>query len=109
MTNVQLANRLGKVPQSVEDMQKSEMAGSIKLQSLRSLAEALDCQLVYALVPRKPLVEMRQEQARAVARVMDGIYGAAHDQRARTGTAGEKQLERLIKKVLAGNPKVLRK
>jgi predicted DNA-binding mobile mystery protein A len=110
MTNVQLAERLGKVPQSIEDMQKSEMAGSIKLRSLRSLAEALGCQFVYALVPPKSLLKMRNEQAHIIAsHVMASINRSvgAGKRYSAGGDASEKELQRLIKKVLAGNPKML--
>ncbi len=68
MTNVQLAKRLKiKAPQSVEDMQEYEASGTIKLQTLRKLAEALGCRLVYAVVPPKALDEIRRDRARAVA------------------------------------------
>ena len=61
MSNRQLAGRVGvKASQTVEDMQEHEVSGTIKLQTLRKLANALDCQLVYALVPRKPLKQIRR-------------------------------------------------
>lgn len=67
MTGVQFAQRLGIRPQSVEALEKSEASASIQLNTLRRAAEALDCTLVYALVPNKPLEEMVQERARKVA------------------------------------------
>jgi predicted DNA-binding mobile mystery protein A len=55
MTGVQLAKRLGISPQSADAMERSEASGAIKLETLRRAAEALDCTLVYALVPNKSL------------------------------------------------------
>ncbi|GLS32285.1 hypothetical protein SAMN04488498_106230 [Mesorhizobium albiziae] len=49
---------LGIRPQSVEALEKFEANGSIKLDTLRRAAEALDCTLVYALVPNTSLEAM---------------------------------------------------
>ena len=51
MTGVQFARRLRIRPQSVDALEQSEATGSIQLKTLRRAAEALDCTLVYALVP----------------------------------------------------------
>lgn len=67
MTGVQFAARLGIRPQSVNALEKSEANGSIKLDTLRRAAEALDCTVVYALVPNKSLEEMVRSHARAIA------------------------------------------
>lgn len=67
MTASQLAKRLGVRPQSVADMEASEVHGTIQLKTLRKAAEALDCTLVYALVPRTSLEEAVQSRARIVA------------------------------------------
>ena len=67
MTGVQFAKRLGIRPQSVEALEKSEANGSIQLKTLRRAAEALDCTLVYALVPRQPLETLLMERARDIA------------------------------------------
>src|SRR5260221_10541553 len=67
MTNVQLARRLDKAPQTIEDIQKSEVNGTVQLKTLRELAEAMGCRLVYAVVPRKPLLQVRRDRAREKA------------------------------------------
>ena len=68
MTAEQLAKRLGVKQPSVVSMEQSEAKGSIELATLRRVAEALDCTLVYALVPNKPLEATVNERARAFAR-----------------------------------------
>lgn len=55
MTGAQLGARIGIRPQTVESIEKSEAAGTIQLNTLRRAAEALDCTLVYALVPNTSL------------------------------------------------------
>lgn len=53
MSIQQLATRIGIAKQSVARLENNEADDSITLKSLRKAAEALDCQLVYALVPNK--------------------------------------------------------
>jgi predicted DNA-binding mobile mystery protein A len=68
MTTMQLGNRLGVKQPSVMAMEKSEARGSIELATLRRVAEALDCTLVYALVPNKTLEASVRDRARAFER-----------------------------------------
>ncbi|MHB1164484.1 MAG: mobile mystery protein A [Candidatus Nanopelagicales bacterium] len=64
MSQSQLAKRLGVTQRSVQSMEKSEASEGIRLQTLRRAADALGCDLVYALVPREPLGETMERQAR---------------------------------------------
>jgi predicted DNA-binding mobile mystery protein A len=69
MTIKQLAKRLGVDPSRVVRIEMDEAPGSLTLRSLKGAADALNCRLVYAFVPKngsfKALIE---EQARQVAR-----------------------------------------
>lgn len=68
MSASQLGTRIGVKPQSVADLEKSEAHGTIQLKTLRRVAGALDCTLVYALVPNSSLEETLQTRAREIAR-----------------------------------------
>jgi len=68
MTTAQLARRLGVKQPSVVAIEQSEVKGTIELATLRRVAEALDCTLVYALVPHKPLEAAVRDRARAFVR-----------------------------------------
>src|ERR1039457_2844703 len=68
MTTGQLAKRLGVKQPSVVALEQSEAKGTIELATLRRVAEALDCTLVHALVPNKPLETTLRDRARAFAR-----------------------------------------
>src|SRR5687767_407796 len=57
MTTAQLAQRLSVAQPVVVRMEQSEAKGRIQLDTLRRAADALNCELVYALVPRMPLDE----------------------------------------------------
>ena len=48
-------------------LERGEMHGSIKMESLQRAAEALDCDLLYALVPRTRLDDAVRAQARRKA------------------------------------------
>ena len=68
MSTAQLAKRLGIRQPSLVALEQSEAKGTIELATLRRVAEALDCTLVYALVPNKPLETTLRDRARAFAR-----------------------------------------
>jgi predicted DNA-binding mobile mystery protein A len=68
MTTTQLAARLNVKQPSVVAMEQSEAKGAIELATLRRVAQALDCTLVYALVPNRPLESTIRARARAFAR-----------------------------------------
>src|ERR1700732_505296 len=64
MSTAQLAKRLGIKQPSLVALEQSEAKGTIELATLRRVAEALDCTLVYALVPNKPLESTVRDRAR---------------------------------------------
>ena len=56
--------------------ERSEAEDRISLAQLRKLAAALDCELVYGLVPKKPLHEMIEDRAELLAK--QEVLGVAH-------------------------------
>jgi predicted DNA-binding mobile mystery protein A len=67
MSSADLAARMGVIQQNIFDLERSEAHDTIKLATLRRTADALDCDLVYALVPRRTLAESVQTRARLQA------------------------------------------
>lgn len=67
MTRVQFAGRLGMTPQSAADLERSEASGAIQIKTLQRAAAALDCTLVYALVPKEGLSVQVETRARNIA------------------------------------------
>jgi predicted DNA-binding mobile mystery protein A len=76
MSGRELADRLGVSQQTIPDIERSEQAQTIKLETLRRAANALDCDLVYVLVPRRSLNETVWEQARR--RATEHLQPLAH-------------------------------
>ena len=54
--------------QSVNDAERREAADVITLMQLRRFAAALECELVYVLVPKRPLREIVERRAEMLAR-----------------------------------------
>ncbi len=67
MTTEQLGRRLRIAQPSVVELEQSEARGAITLKTLQRAAEALDCRVVYALVPMRPLAETVRARASEVA------------------------------------------
>jgi predicted DNA-binding mobile mystery protein A len=67
MPAADLAERLGVAQSTVARLEASERAETIQLSTLRRAAAALECDLVYALVPRRPLEQSVSQRARALA------------------------------------------
>ncbi|WP_298720410.1 mobile mystery protein A [uncultured Ferrovibrio sp.] len=94
MTGVQLAVRLDVRPQTVEAIEKSEARGSIQLSTLRRAAEALDCTLVYALVPNSSLEEVVNARARKIA--LRALTRVAHTMKLEAQDTGDAEMEARI-------------
>jgi predicted DNA-binding mobile mystery protein A len=63
-----LAVRLGTTGGAVIRLEQSEAADRVRLDTLRRAADALGCDLVYLLVPRRKLTAVVRERARQLAR-----------------------------------------
>jgi len=98
MSTAQLAKRAGVRQPSIVALEQSEAKGSIELATLRRIAEALDCRLVYALVPNQPLEQTVRERARlCVRRRLDPIE---HSMALEDQQAPRRDTEALIDEVL---------
>jgi predicted DNA-binding mobile mystery protein A len=99
----ELARRLGSSRQLPLQLEKGEAEDRITLRSLRAVANALDCDLVYALVPRagsmQKLIEARA-RAEAKKRVLEVEHSMALEDQAagRIDEAVEAETRRLVRK-----------
>ncbi len=67
MTQADLARRLDITKAAVAAIESSERRSTIRLETLERAAAQLDCELVYALVPRESLQGTVRRQAQSVA------------------------------------------
>jgi predicted DNA-binding mobile mystery protein A len=99
----ELARRLGTSRQLPLQLEKGEAEDRITLKSLRAVANALDCDLVYALVPRAhSMQELIENRARAEAKKR--VLGVEHSMALENQAAGridetvEEETRRLLRK-----------
>ena len=99
----ELAQRLKTSRQLPLQLEKSEAEDRITLKSLRAVADALDCELVYALVPRaESMQELMEVRARAEA--TKHVLGVEHSMALENQAAGkideaiDAETRRLIRK-----------
>ncbi len=97
MSSRELAERMGVTQQTIAGLERSEQRGAIRLETLERAAAALECDLVYFLLPRRSLDELVAAQARAKA--SEHLERVAHHSRledqAVTGADAAAQLEDL--------------
>ena len=98
MTTAQLAKRLGVKQPSVVAIEQSEAKGTIELATLRRVAEALDCTLVYAFVPNKPLEAIVRARARLFSRRRRGPveHSMLLEDQAVKGKDSDKRLDEIV-------------
>ena len=102
MTTTQFGKRLGVSQSTALGFEKSEVSKGITLETLERAARALDCRLVYVLVPSKPLELLVEDQARELAkkRLRATSHSMALEDQ-RVDEADERDhLERLVQKLL---------
>jgi predicted DNA-binding mobile mystery protein A len=106
MSSAQLAKRLEIKQPSVVALEQSEARGTIQLATLRRVAEALDCTLVYTLVPNKPLETMVRDRARVLAR--NRLGPIAHSMQLEDQKVGAQESEAQLDDLVRGmNPRRL--
>ena len=104
-----LGRRLGMSGNGVRKLEAAEAQQVITLASLRKLANALDCELVYAMVPRKPLAELLQDRALTVAneQLQAVSHSMALEDQAVKGQSKIDQRELLAQELLDGPRRAL--
>ena len=75
MSGSQLANRLGVTKGRVSQAESAELTGSATLKSMQSMAHAMDCRFVYAVIPEKEIESVIRE--RAILKAKEQIKAAS--------------------------------
>lgn len=105
MSAEELGRRMGTVRTSVLRLEANERDGGARLDTLRRAADALDCDFVYAVVPRRPLEDMVADQARLKAASLLAAVGDSmllEDQQVSSAVAREQAAEQAA--LLADEP-----
>lgn len=101
LTTRQLGMHMGLSQPRAVEIEKAEVAGSITLESLRRVARAMDCELVYALVPRQSLETMVEQRAMALAnrRVKSAHHTMVLEDQALDPSDEQEQIKRLARQL----------
>ncbi len=67
MSGKQFARRLGVAPPRITALEKNEMSGSVTIKTMQKAADALECDFVYAIIPRKNLTDIVRKRALSLA------------------------------------------
>ncbi len=109
MSGRQLAKRIDVDVSRVAEMEKAETQGNITLKSLRRAAEAMECDLVYAFVPKTTLDDTLRVQAER--RAKEHMKIVAHTMRLEDQGLSEesdaKQLAKMVEEWLRDTPRWL--
>jgi predicted DNA-binding mobile mystery protein A len=109
MTNKQLARKLGLSQTNLTKIEKREIEGTCTLKTLAKIAEAMNCKVVYAVVPIKPIKEILEDRAKLIARKRIAAinHSMKLEQQGLTLEQLTHQNESLVRELLEGNPKDL--
>ncbi len=111
MTREQLGLRAGISASTVSTLERSESRRTITMESLEKLAKAMDCRVVYAIVPMEgaSIEAIARKRAEAVARKR--LQRVAHTMRledqAIEARQEKRQFTRLVESLLAGSRRLL--
>ncbi|MCB0472295.1 MAG: mobile mystery protein A [Flavobacteriaceae bacterium] len=96
MTMAQLGNKLNITRQGVKSIEESEAKGTITLNSLKDVAEAMDLKLVYALVPKDGTIDnLIKIKAEKLARKI--VLRADQNMKLESQGIGDEKIEKTIK------------
>ena len=71
----QLAARLGITQRTLQSMEEGEVEGTVTLRSLKKVARAMSCRLVYAVVPDAPNASLEDIVAPQATAFAEGLTG----------------------------------
>lgn len=109
MTVEQAAERLEVTKSMVSKYERAELDETITLATLRRVASALDAELMYTVLPRKSIEELRRERALTAARrrVQSVHQSMALEDQAVSAEERERQIAELADELLKERPRII--
>ena len=112
MTVQDLADRLGVIRQRVSRIEADEISGKLTLETVKKVANALNCDFAYFLIPRKSLDDLTYEAAIAAAKkiIADTEHTMRMEAQPTSKQSQQKAVEELAQKLYyKGDRKVWKK
>ena len=109
MTTNQLAKRLNISRSAVVHFEQAEIMGGITLQSLKNIATAMECEFIYAMIPKASLEEILKKQALKIAteKIKYVSHSMALENQQLSEPQNNEQIQAIVKLLLEGSPKKL--
>jgi predicted DNA-binding mobile mystery protein A len=109
MSATAMARKLGVTHAGVRKLEASEASEAISLATLRKLAQALDCELQYVLVPRTSLAQQIQDRAHQVvqSRMTPIAHSMALENQKVDELSHKLQYDLAVKELLEGSRRAL--
>lgn len=106
MSGAQLAKRLGVTKGRISQAESGELSGSVTLRTMQSMAEAMDCRFVYAVVPRKDVEAVIKDRAiqKAKAQVKAASMHMALEAQALSEEQLAYEIDRLASEIVKDMP-----
>lgn len=102
MSQAALADRMGVSQQMISQLEQRESSGNVTLNALQEAAEALGGQLVYAIVPARPLQKTLEDRALRIARQMTGsVHHTMRLEDQETGSDPDERTRELARELMA--------
>jgi len=99
MSGSQLAKRLGVTKSRVSKAEQDELSGSVTLKTMQSMAEAMDCKFVYAVVPNNDVETIIKLRAKEKERLQ--VETASMHMALEAQSLSKEQLEFKIQRIAA--------
>lgn len=106
MSAAALARRLGKTRALVSNTEKAELDGGVTLKTMQTMAEAMNCRFVYAIVPENEIEDIisAQAQNKAQKQVAETSKHMALEDQSLTQKQLKFEVERLKQEMLKKLP-----
>jgi len=99
MSTTELGRRMGISQQSVVDLERSEGRSTIQIDTLERAAAAMECELVYAIIPRTSFEEIIQ--TRAHDKALQQLAAVEHHSRLEDQSISDADMEAQINEAAA--------
>ena len=97
MSGSQLAKRLGVTKARISKAEQDEPSGSVTLKTMHSMAEAMNCRFVYAVVPEKKVELVIRDQA--IKKAKERVKAASTQMALEAQTLDEGKLSAEIERI----------
>ncbi|KXI27266.1 DNA-binding protein [Paraglaciecola hydrolytica] len=102
MSGTQLAKKLGVTKARISKVEQDEPHGSVTLKTMQTMAEAMDCKFIYAIVPKQNIENVIKERAieKARAQVKSASTHMALEAQALNKEQLEYEIERIASQIV---------